>query len=96
MILGLKFDDYWENDGNDIYYFTADKEMLRRFLPGHNFYDAISMCISFECPCGKHTPDYAVTAVSPTRADPDGTITDYDWYPVQLTDAEINECFAAL
>lgn len=96
MIRGLKFDDQWENRGNDIMYFVADREMLSHFLPGHNFYDAISMCICVECPQDKHLPEYAYTAVSPTRKDADGVITDYDWYPVQLTDEEINECFATL
>ena len=96
MIRDLKFDDYWENDGNDIFYFTADTDMLSHFLPDKQFPDAISMCICVECPKEKHSPEHAYTAVSPTRRDDEDTITDYDWYPVRLSDDEILECLAAV
>lgn len=96
MIKDLEFADRWKDDSNDVYYFTASKEMLKHFLPDKEFPEAVSTSINIECTPGHLTPEHAYTAVSPTRNDEDGGFEDYDWYDVRLSDEEIMECFGVI
>lgn len=89
----IKFDERYDSEDyhTTTLYFTAPKEMLKRFIPVNDYPEAVSMEISIEFPEEHIEANHADVCVSPTRLVVDGATEDYDWYDVDIPYDEIDE-----
>ena len=87
----IEFDERYDADyGSTTFYFMAPKDLLKYYLPGKEFPEAVAMEISVECPTNEIEPYAAGVSASPTREYEDA-YEDYDWYDIFISDEEIGE-----
>lgn len=84
----VKFEEISENRNyrTTVLYFIAPKEWLMGA-----FQEAIYSEISVEYPIGHAEPDYATVMMSPTKEDEDGSMSDYEWFGIEPSKAEIQQ-----